>query len=385
MKWTSQKPIKACDHVLISNDFPPKVGGIQNYLMEIYRRLPSDRICVITTSYDNDKDYDQELDFPVVRLARKVLLPTPSLVIELNKLLKILNPKTVALDPLLPLGLVSPWLIKDVTFLVWGAEVVIPASLFGVRSIVAKLLRGSQGVVSGGQYALDVLNGLSKANLPRSTVVHPGVDIARFTPVPQATKDQIRAKFGILPSDIVLLGVSRLVPRKGMDTLIKASAIARKEIPNLKLIVAGDGRQRPSLEKLASRFGIPVRFWGKVSNEDLVALYRASDVFAMLCRSRWWGLEQEGFGIVFIEAAACGVTALAGDSGGASEAVLDAVTGFVISEPKDATAVALRLKEIVHNSQLRSKMSANALERVRNEFAYEVIARKYGEFFDLMG
>lgn len=384
MKWKSQKIPKRCVHVLISNDFPPKIGGIQNYLFEIYSRLPPDSICVITTTYPGDAEFDSKLEFPVIRLERSTLLPTPSLVRTLNDLLEILDPDSVALDPLLPLGLIIPWLRSKVTIIVWGAEVVIPASLPVLRTVVAKLIARSNGVVAGGKYALDIatsLNAKHSRNPRDSGVVYPGVDTSRFVPVERSLRGELRRRYQLEDGDFVVLGVSRLVPRKGMDTLIEAAAIAGVSIPNLKVIIGGDGRQRRKLEKLASRRGLAVQFTGRVSDDELLGLYQIADVFAMLCRSRWWGLEQEGFGIVFLEAAACGIVALAGDSGGASEAVDDAVTGFVIRDPTNPGLVAERLVEISNDPRGMELLANAARRRACENFDYEIVARQYREFF----
>src|SRR5207247_1653761 len=134
---------------------------------------------------------------------------------------------------------------------------------------------------------------------------------------------------------------SRLVPRKGMDTLVEAAARLAPNHPGLTVAVAGAGRDRSRLERLARRSGSPVRFLGRVPDADLPRVHGMADVFAMACRNRWAGLEQEGFGIVFLEAAACGVPQVAGDSGGAAEAVLDGEAGLVVRPAMDAGAVAV--------------------------------------------
>ena len=383
MKWTSQRPIGHVKHVLISNDFPPKVGGIQNYLFEIYRRLPNEKVCVITSSYSGDSEFDKDLPFTVVRLNRTTLLPTPALVREIKELLAIMNPTTIAIAPLLPLGLIASRLSHRVTFLIWGAEVAIPASLPLLRRAVRYVLKDASGIVAGGQYVLDVLDELGLKKNYSSMVVHPGVDTQRFYPPSTQTRAELRKDLGLGRDDFMLLGVSRLVRRKGMNTLIEVAALVQNELPGIKLVIAGNGRRRHSLERLARRLNVDVDFRGGVSDRDLVGLYQSADVFAMLCRNRWWGLEQEGFGIVFLEAGASGVVALAGDSGGASEAVEDGVTGFVIKNPKDASSAARRILQLVRDSNQKSEIGLRARERVCSNFDYDVLARKFGEFFNL--
>ena len=158
----------------------------------------------------------------------------------------------------------------------------------------------------------------------------PGVDLERFRPLGDEERRRARERFGLEPDDLVVASVSRLVPRKGMDTLIRAAAQLRTGYPDLRVVIAGRGRDRERLGRLVARIGAPVEFAGFVDEADKAALMATADVFAMVCRNRWAGLEQEGFGIVFAEAAACGVPQVCGQSGGAAEAVEDGVTGLVV-------------------------------------------------------
>ena len=155
------------------------------------------------------------------------------------------------------------------------------------------------------------------------------------------------------------MSLSRLVPRKGMDVLIRAISVLSQDRPDLVCAIGGAGRDRSRLEGIAKQTGAPVRFLGRVADEDLPALYGAADVYAMCCRNRWLGLEQEGFGIVFLEAAACGVPQLAGRSGGADEAVVDGATGAVVGHPEDPAVVAAALAPLLDDPALRSRLGAS--------------------------
>jgi phosphatidylinositol alpha-1,6-mannosyltransferase len=176
-----------------------------------------------------------------------------------------------------------------------------------------------------------------------------------------------------------VVSVSRLVPRKGMDTLIEAAARLAPRRPDLTVAIAGGGRDRARLDRLVRRSGAPVRLLGRVDDERLPSLYACADAFAMLCRNRWGGLEQEGFGIVFLEAAACGVPQVAGDSGGASEAVVDGQTGFVVRRPHDAAEVTHTLGRLLDDDDLRRVQGIAARERAEREYAYSVLAARLDE------
>ena len=150
------------------------------------------------------------------------------------------------------------------------------------------------------------------------------------------------------------MSLSRLVPRKGMDTLIRASAVLAPSRPDLVVAIGGGGRDAERLQRLIATTDAPARLLGRVSHDDLPELYGCADVYAMLCRNRWAGLEQEGFGIVFLEAAAAGVPQVAGSSGGAAEAVVHGSTGLVVSDPRDVNAAAARCSRAARRSRAAS-------------------------------
>ena len=210
----------------------------------------------------------------------------------------------------------------------------------------------------------------------------PGVDTDRFRPLTADERARTRADFGLPADGQVVVGVSRLVPRKGFDTAIRAVAQMRSTHPELVLAIAGGGRDEQRLRSLATELDAPVRFLGRVAHDDLPRVHGCADVFAMLCRNRWGGLEQEGFGIVFVEAAACGVPQVAGDSGGAAEAVADGETGIVIRHPgRDESAVAdtvTAFTRLLADDELRRDMGAASRQRAESAFSYDVLAARLG-------
>ena len=172
------------------------------------------------------------------------------------------------------------------------------------------------------------------------------------------------------------MGVSRLVPRKGFDQVIAAVDQLALRLPGLQLAIAGAGRDRRRLERAATSCGAEVSFLGRVDDGELPAVFGMGDVFAIPCRNRWGGLEQEGFGIVFIEAAAAGVPQVAGRSGGAHEAVVDNVTGVVVDNPSDTAAVAAGLCRVLFDPQLGLSMSIAGRNRAVDHFGYDGLARR---------
>ena len=362
-------------HLLVTNDFPPKVGGIQSYLWELWRRLPADDIAVHTTPYAGALAFDAEQSFVVTRSREPVLLPTPTVVRRVRNLAERQGAELVVWDPALPVGHAARRVGRPYAVVLHGSEVTVPGRLPMARSILARVLRGASLVICAGNYPAAEAERAAGCTLP-TVVVPPGVDTDRFRPLDEAERASVRRELGLPVDAPLVVSVSRLVPRKGMDTLIRSAARLGRTEPDLVVAIAGSGRDRRRLEGLVASTGTPVRFLGRVPEELLPGLYGAGDVFAMLCRSRWGGLEQEGFGIVFLEAAAAGVPQVAGESGGAAEAVAHERTGLVMGRPNAVEQVARTLSDLLGDRERRAEMGREARRRAEAEFSYDVLARR---------
>jgi phosphatidyl-myo-inositol dimannoside synthase len=356
--------------LLVTNDFPPKFGGIQSYLYELWRRLPPREVTVLTTPYAGAAAWDASQEFRVVRTKQRVLWPTLSLRKQVNALAREVGAEVIFVDPMLPVGRIVPWLDAAPTVVIThGAEVTVPRKLPGAHQQAARALRASTGIIAAGHYPAAQARAIAGDGL-RGVIIPPGVDVDRFRPMDDGLRAETRERYGLDPHRPLVLGLSRLVPRKGFDVVIDAV----RELPDVQLAIGGGGRDRERLEKRAA--GAPnVSFLGRVPEDDLAAVYASADVFAMCCRERWAGMEAEGFGIVFMEAAACGVPAVAGRSGGAHEAVVDGETGFVV-EPKDVTAVRDAISRLVNDDELRTAMGAAARTRAAEELAYDRLVER---------
>jgi phosphatidyl-myo-inositol dimannoside synthase len=364
-------------HLLVTNDFPPKIGGIQSLLWEWWRRLPPDSFAVLTSPYEGTAEFDAAQPFRIERTREPVLLPHPWMVRRIDALAAEVGAELVVLDPAVPLGIVGPSLKLPYDVVLHGAEVTVPGRLPLSKQTLGHVLRRSRHIVAAGGYPAAEAEHAAGRKLP-ITVVPPGVDVERFHPLTEAERLEARAHFG-LPADAELIvAISRLVPRKGFDTAIRAVARMRRSRPNLVLAISGGGRDEERLRKLATELDAPVRFLGRVSNDDLPRLYGCADVYSMLCRNRWGGLEQEGFGIVFVEAAACGVPQVAGDSGGAAEAVADGETGIVVRRPEDLDEVVAAYTALLDDPARRHEMGLAARRRAVTEFSYDVLAERLG-------
>jgi phosphatidylinositol alpha-1,6-mannosyltransferase len=195
-------------------------------------------------------------------------------------------------------------------------------------------------------------------------------------PLIDADRAAARARLGLPASGPLVVSLSRLVPRKGMDVVIAAADRLAPSYPDLVLAIGGEGRELPRLRRQADSSLASVTLLGRLSDEDRAALLGAADVFVMACRNRWLGLEQEGFGIVFLEAAAAGVPQVAGESGGAAEAVVHGETGLVVAHPEDPGCLAVALRELLADPDRAKRMGAAGRARVVASFDYDVLASR---------
>ncbi|MGH9073375.1 MAG: glycosyltransferase family 4 protein, partial [Acidimicrobiales bacterium] len=263
-----------------------------------------------------------------------------------------------------------------------GAEVSVPAHLPGARYGLARVLRGAELAIAGSEWAKGEARRAAGTATPGLVEITPGVDHARFRPAGRAERAATRRRLGLPGDGRLVLSVGRLVPRKGMTTLVEAAARLAHSYPDLTVAIVGSGREEARLARLVATTRAPVRLLGHLPDSDLPPLYGAADVFAQPCRARWAGMEQEGFGIVFLEAAACGVPQVAGRSGGAAEAVVHGRTGLVVDHPGDPAAVAAALGRLLDDEAHRAALGRAARARVEACFTYDHLAARLAHALD---
>ena len=361
-------------HLLVTNDFPPKVGGIQNYLWELWRRLPSDQFAVLTTPHPEAEQWDRTQPYKIVSDKNKVLLPHPRLAQRIRDEAAAMEAELVVLDPALPLGHLGPSLGIPYAVVLHGAEITVPGRLPISRHLLGRVLRKSEFVLSAGGYAAKEGELAARTSLTVKEIP-PGVDTERFKPLSSVERKYIRDRYG-LHSGPLILAVSRLVPRKGFDRLIRAVDLVRADVPDVQLAIGGSGRDHKRLRSISKKLGLPVVFLGRIDDSELPATFGMSDLFVMPCRNRWAGLEQEGFGIVFVEAAASGVPQIAGRSGGAHEAVEDELSGLIIDDPTDEHQLAEMVTSLLRDPSKRRSMASYGRKRSESLFSYDVLAEQ---------
>jgi len=363
--------------LLVTNDFPPRPGGIQSFVHGLAVRQPPGSLVVYASTWKGAAKFDADQPFEVVREATSMLLPTRRAARRATEIARAYGCDTVWFGAAAPLGLLAPGLrrrtgVERAVAQTHGHEIGW-AALPGARGLLRRIARGADVVTYLGEYTrvrLDkALHGLT--DLRR---LAPGVDVDAYHP--EVDGSEIRRRHGLGDRPVVVC-VSRLVPRKGQDTLIRAMPPIRRRVPGAALLVVGGGPHRSTLEKQAA--GLPgVVFTGSVPAEELPAHYAAGDVFAMPCRTRNRGLDVEGLGIVYLEASASGLPVVAGDSGGAPDAVREGETGYVVGG-RDVAAVADRVATLLSDRDLAQRMGASGRAWVEREWRWDTQAARMAD------
>ncbi|MCE0764490.1 glycosyltransferase family 4 protein [Pseudonocardia kujensis] len=346
--------------LLVTNDFPPRRGGIQNYLRALADRLPSGELAVYAPAWEGAAAFDAGLGYPVHRHPTSLMLPVPEVARRAAGHARVHGATTVWFGAAAPLALLGPGLRRSA-----GVERVV-ASTHG-HEVGWSMLPGARQALRRIGDDADVVTVVSRytrgrfaaAFGPRAALEHlpPAVDTEVFRPDP-AAREALRARYGLGEAPVVTC-LSRLVARKGQDALIEALAPLRERVPGTRLLVVGDGPDRDRLPRLAARNGVGehVVFTGAVPAEELAAHQAVGDAFALPCRTRGGGLDVEGLGIVLLEASACGVPVVAGDSGGAPETVREGETGHVV-DGRDRAALVDALADLLADPDRARKMGA---------------------------
>lgn len=345
--------------LLVTNDFPPRPGGIQSYLQNLVELLDPADVVVYAPRWRGRShvEFDAAVPYRVYRHRTTLMLPTPFVARRAAKIIRDEGISTVWFGAAAPLAVLAPQMRRA------GAQRVIASthghevgwSMLPIARQVLRYIGDNTDVVTfvskytRGRFAAAFGRNASLEYLP------PGVDVVRFHPDPQA-RERIREKLELGDRPTILC-LSRLVARKGQDSLIRALSLIRTEIKDAVLVIVGGGPYADTLHELAEREGVSehVIFTGSVPAEDLPAYHCIADVFAMPSRTRAGGLDVEGLGIVYLEASACGIPVVAGDSGGAPETVVEGVTGTVV-HGRDVAAVALAIISILSDRAAAAEM-----------------------------
>ena len=364
--------------LIVTNDFPPRQGGIQAFVHGLAIRLPAGTVTVYAPKWQGAAEFDAAQPFPVIRHPSSLMLPVPTVARRAAQIARERSIDTVLFGAAAPLGLIAPSLrragVTRTVALTHGHEAGW-AALPGARTLLRRIGNEVDTLTYLGEYfRARLAHALTPQAAARMVRLAPGVDVAVFRP--GAGGPAVRERLRIQGRPVVVC-VSRMVPRKGQDTLIQAWPNVVAEVPDAVLLLVGDGPYKQRLERLASQHGVTahVIFTGGVPWAELPGYYDAGDVFAMPCRTRRAGLDVEGLGIVYLEASATGLPVIGGDSGGAPDAILDGETGYVVPGG-DPAAVAGRVTELLKDPAKARVMGEKGLAWVDREWRWELAAAR---------
>jgi phosphatidylinositol alpha-1,6-mannosyltransferase len=373
--------------LFVTNDFGPRAGGIETFVIGLIERRAFGSTIVYTSAQDDSEEYDQrwKRDFgvTVIRDRSKILLPTPRVARNLKRVIKQEGIRVAAFGAAAPLGLLSASMksagVRKTVALTHGHEVwwakIFPFT-FAMRRIGATI----DSLTYLGEFTQKAISrSLSKQAVKQMVKIAPGIDVEHFSP---QDSSELREELG-LDEKKVIVSVGRLVHRKGQDHLIESMPEILAKVPNAHLLIVGRG---PYLEHLAKLVAVNkvenhVSFIGRVQYAELPRFICAGDVFAMPSRSRFAGLEVEGLGIVYLEASACGLPVVAGNSGGAPDAVVEGVTGLVVDGTNN-TQIADAIITLLTNPQKCKEMGNAGQAWIKENWRWEIWSKRFNELLE---
>lgn len=369
--------------LLVTNDFGPRAGGIETFVIGLLERIKGHEVTVFTSQQGDTSVYDQQwLDKFGVRVIRdqsKILLPTWRVTRAAQKIVAAKNIDVVVFGAAAPLALMSPSLrksgVKKIIALTHGHEVWW-AKIFPFRLAIKRIGKNVDHLTYLGEFTRQAISKpLTRKSATEMVKIAPGIDTAHFIPQPDAM--QKRKELGLQDKKIII-SVGRLVHRKGQDNLIQAMPAVLKKIPNAHLLLVGEGPYKKHLEKLVMKSSLEqnVTFAGRIMYDRLPSYLSAADLFAMPSRSRFFGLEVEGLGIVYLEASACGIPVVAGNSGGAPDAVLEGVTGLCV-DGTNIEQITAAIVEICSDAERASHMGAAGRNWIVNQWRWDIWSKEF--------
>ena len=368
--------------LFVTNDFGPRAGGIETFIIGLIERRPFGQTIVYTSWQDNAASYDAEwrskFGVEVIRDRSKILLPTPRVALALRKIIRTRGITTAAFGAAAPLGLLSASMkragVKRSVALTHGHEVWW-AKVFPFNLLLRRIGSTVDVLTYLGEFTQSAISKALTSNAQRAMVkIAPGIDTDHFTPTDASI---LRRSLG-LEDKKVIVSVGRLVHRKGQDYLIQSMPLILHQVPNAHLLLVGQGPYLEHLQKLVKEHGLEssVTFIGRVDYKELPQYLCVGDIFAMPSRSRLKGLEVEGLGIVYLEASSCGLPVLAGNSGGAPDAVKQRETGLVVNGT-DEKQIASAAIELLNNSDSSKKMGLAGRQWIVNNWRWETWSKEF--------
>jgi phosphatidylinositol alpha-1,6-mannosyltransferase len=369
--------------LVITNDFGPRTGGIETFVIGLLERIKGQEVIVFTSAQGDTSEYDQkwlkEFGIQVIRDRSKILLPSMRVVKRAKEIVRLHNIEVIVFGAAAPLALMAPALrksgVKKVIALTHGHEVWW-AKIFPFNLAMKRIGSGVDHLTYLGEFTRNAIaQSLTKKSADAMVKIAPGIDTAHFIPQPDSMHKRITLG---LENKKIIISVGRLVHRKGQDKLIEAMPQILQKVPNAHLLLVGEGPYRSHLEKLANKLSMNhnITFAGRILYNNLPSYLSAADLFAMPSRSRFFGLEVEGLGIVYLEASSCGIPVVAGKSGGAPDAVIEGVTGLCV-DGTDINQIANAVIDICGDAKRASNMGAAGRNWIVDQWRWEIWSNEF--------
>ncbi|MDP4668325.1 MAG: glycosyltransferase family 4 protein [Candidatus Nanopelagicales bacterium] len=362
--------------LVITNDFPPRPGGIQTFIYGLVQGFDPDDVVVLTSKHTGWQEFDKQEKYPIFRHNTQMLLPTKAVGDQAITIIKEFNCDRVLFGASAPLGLLANRLknhgIKKTVAITHGHEVGW-AFTPGLKQTFQKIVKDVDKLTYLTKFTFEQISeAISSDQLEKFEQLTPGIDINMFNPENKTNgqSQKIRERFRLGNKPVVVC-VSRLMARKGQDTLIEVWPEVLKKVPDAHLLIVGGGSLKQSLHKKTfdNNVHTSVTITGAVDWKELPGFYAAGDVFAMPVRTRNLGFDVEGLGIVYLEASATGIPVIAGNSGGAPEAVIDGVTGFVLN-PNNQMILAEKIIELLLNKELSNRLGKQGRSWIEKQWQW---------------
>mgnify|MGYP003341073358 FL=1 len=374
----SKRPI-----LLITNDLGPHLGGIETFLLGLLGELKGEEIIIYTSKQSGSEDFDlvlaKKMGVKILRDRAKILLPTPRVVRNIRGVIKEFNCEIAWFGAAAPLALMAQKLKKygiNRTIAITHGHEVWWAKLPFFRRAMRSIGNGCDVVTYLGAFTRDAIKG-ALGERPQLVQIAPGIALDFFTPGPKPVDLVERYRLKSAPT---ILCVGRLVKRKGQDKLIKALPEIKDEFPNVKLLLVGEGPLRKKLSKLVKKLQLEdnVIFTGRVSYEELPKYFRVGDIFAMPARTRNFGLEVEGLGIVYLEASATGLPVIVGSSGGAPDALIQGETGYVV-DGRNVEEIARQISYLIRDPESAKRLGEKGRDWIESNWPWQLWGEKFSE------
>ena len=378
--------------LLLTNDFGPRAGGIETFIIGLLERMPKGEVIVYTSKQVGSESFDKKwLDnfgVKVIRDPSKILLPTPRVIRAVRRVIKQSKVEKIWFGAAAPLAISARFLragnVKKIVALSHGHELWW-SKVFPFNFAMKEIARSVDVLTFLGDYTGSVIkrNFKDRAKLVK---IAPGIDISHFKPEGDLSKiNAVRSELKI-GSEPLILSVGRLVHRKGQDKLITAMPKILAKRPDAKLLLIGQGPRKAKLDSLVAKYGIAdsVKFLGSIAYTDLPKYLNAADLFVMPSRSRLMGLEVEGLGIVYLEASACALPVIAGSSGGAPDALIDGRTGYVV-DGRDIDQIANRVLSLIDNPKQAEEMGKAGRVWVESHWRWDIWSSAFNELLEVSG